>query len=212
MKYLKLFEEVSMKQQPFYLKNDTLYISNDFAEYITQDVSKHLQDRRDDFFGGVKNNFFGGVKKTYSTTNGNPHIWTSYKERMTNTNIRIRWSKGGFSNAFAMNIYIYRCNTISTESGKFQYYIGGASGSSEMHGKNMIRATRQCNINLIKEFFPIFKHIPYAHKKLQINSFFDVIKNAVSEKPELAKYLTEGDYPKDYENFLIRQQTDLYNL
>lgn len=205
MKYLKLFEEIDIKQQPFFLsKGDRLYVSDDFAKYMARDVPEHLKDRRDDFFGGVR--------KTYHMKNGK--TWTSFKERMTNTNIKVAWSKGGLRDTYAMSIYIYRRGDdyLKNESGKFKYYIGGTSGDSEMHGKNMIRGTRQCNINVIKKFFPIFEYIPYAHKKLQENTFFDVIKNAVEEKPELAKYLTEGDYPKDYQDFLIQQQTELYNL
>lgn len=198
MKYLKLFEEIIIKQQPFYLSNDRLYVSDDFAKYMARDVPEHLISRRDDFFSGIKT--------TYKN-------WTNFKEKMTNTNIRVRWSKNGLKNFYVMSIYIYRRdNYLNNESGKFKYYIGGASGDSQMHGKNMIRSTMQCNINVIKKFFPIFEHISYAHKKLQENTFFDVIKNAVEESPELAKYLTEGDYPKDYQDFLIQQQAELYNL
>ena len=152
MRHIKLFEEINIKQQPFFLsKTDRLYVSDDFAKYIAKDVPNHLIDRRDDFFNDVK--------RTYTTKSG---TLTTFKVRMTNTNITVTWSKNGMRNTYAMSIYIYRRGDsyLNNESGKFKYYIGGASGDSEMHGKNMIRATRQCNINLIKKFFPIFEHIP----------------------------------------------------
>lgn len=111
-----------------------------------------------------------------------------------------------------MSIIINRNSPRKLPGGNYNYYIDGNSGDYEMYGKNMIRATKQSIINVIKKFFPIFKYIPYAYKKLEENLFFDVIKNTIKEKPELAKYLNEGDYPKDYEDFLIQLQMNKYNI
>lgn len=208
MKYLKLFEENNIKQQPFFIsKNDRLFVSDEFAKYIAQDISSYLIDIRDDFFGNVKNTY-------NSIINGKSHIWTTFKERVLNTNVKVFWSKNGLGENYVMNVRIYRYGDsyLNNESGKFKYYIGGISGDSEMHGKNMIRATRQCNINLIKKYFPIFEHIPYAHKKLQETPFFDVIKDSVKENPKLSKYLNEIDYPQDFSDFILRQQINKYNL
>ncbi len=203
MKHLKLFEDINIKQQPFWLSGDKLYVSDYFAKYIAKDVPEYNKKSNDDFFNNVKTsytspNFFGS---------GKSHTWESYVEKFARTNVIVRWR-----DIYAMNIIIKGRIDRKNDSGQFHHYIGGSSGDSSMHGKNMIRATRTCNINLIIKYFPIFNYIKNAHKKLQSDKFFDVIKNAIIENPKLKKYITEGDYPKDYDDFLIHLKTDLYNL
>jgi hypothetical protein len=196
-------EKINCNQQPFYLRNtDRLLISDDFAKFITKDVTVHDMTRNIIFFNNTRHT------RTYQWNN-KPSTYTRYDERMATTGFSVRWNRGGSGFNYAMTIYIYRVNEQTNDSGKFQYYIGGRSGDSEMFGKNMIRATRQCNINLIKKYFPIFNHIKYAHKKLQTDTFYDVIKKSIQENPKLDKYLSNSDVPKEIKvklNHILRKE------
>lgn len=53
--YWNIDESFSTKQQqPFFLKYGRLYISDNFAKYITKDLSGYLKSKRDDFFSDIK--------------------------------------------------------------------------------------------------------------------------------------------------------------
>lgn len=54
-----------------------------------------------------------------------------------------------YNNSYAMSILIRK-----NERNGFRYYIEGNSGDFSMHGKNMIRATKEINLKIIQIFFP----------------------------------------------------------
>ena len=94
----------------------------------------------------------------------------------------------GWGQRYGMNIFISRCNVKNNEFGHFQYNIGGNSGDSNMHGKNMIIATKECNLNLMIQLYPIIKYIKNFYKRLRLEGFCDIIKDSIIKKNSLIKY------------------------
>jgi hypothetical protein len=173
MKYLKLFEEYSIIQQPFFLIGDTLFISDEIAHRMvpTEEIdksnlgwSKYKQKQIKCFFDNIKDE------------NG-------YNVNRVGTNMSVGWGL-----MYKMDLSIYRANVRDNEFGHFEYYVTGISGTHEMHGKNMLRATRECNLNLIKKLYPIVGNIKSFYKRLKNKeSFFDIIKNELIRNPGIAK-------------------------
>ena len=185
MKYIKAYESLNKIQQPFFLRNDRLYISDEIAHRVTPTIKdlmvkyknrtkkfyKELLQRYIDFFNQTKN------EKVYRISR---EINTLYSTTYGNTS----------GLGYAMNINILLGNNYSNQSGKFQYYISGRSGDSEMHGKNMIRATKECNLNFMIKLYPILKYIKKFYTKFRLGdkTFLDIIKEEVIKNPSLAQY------------------------
>jgi len=207
VKYLKkyqLFEENSITQQPLFLTTGgRLYVSDDFAKFLTE-------------YGTFKDNSSGNWKKLYSENNKeffsnirkpwigkNGSKFNPYQKRYAYTNLTVRYDKGkNFKGGgiYAMNIMLYRGANFNNDSGKFNYYVGGRSGDFEMYGKNMIWATRNSIFNLICKFFPIFFHIKDGFKKLKGENFYQLIEDEVDKDVRLENHL-EFNYTKGLDNY-----------
>jgi len=189
MKYLKYFENNNIEQQPFYISNNTLYISDSLAVELTptyNDLKKRYHNNPD--FADLIN------KKNIDFFNRERDEKGYIKSREIHTNIKVRWR-----NMYSMNIIIkYRGNCLENEFGKFNYYITGNSGDSEMHGKNMKRATDECNYHLIIKLYPIVEHIKNFMRifKSKEYGFLDIIKKSLDKDIMLAKY----GIPKELEH------------
>jgi len=222
MKYLKLFEEINIKQQPLFLSpSDRLYVSDDFAKYITEygTFKDNTSDNWKKLYVKYNKEFLNDERDSYDKEGEKAWAGLSkpYKRSYAYTNLTVRYDKntnfkGG--GTYAMNILLYRHNR-NNNSGNFKYYIGGNSGDFEMHGKSMIRATRNCNYNLICKFFPIFLHIKDAYKKLkQGEPFYQLIENELDKNPSLENYLN-FEYLKGLENYPdieSKMMANKYNL
>ena len=204
----KIFENNNIiTQQPFYLSSDTLYISTDLAKEITPKPEK---------LRNISNN----LNYTNHIIQKNIYFFENsrdekgfYKSRYINTEHTIK-----YNGMYAMTIFLYRAyaEPMHTSLGYFQYYIGGSSGDHDMHGKNMVRATIDCNLNLMIKFYPIIKHIKNFYKllKLKDQSFFNIIKIAIDNDITLAQYGIPKEikhlFDKNIENAVINSYK--YNL
>jgi len=184
MKYLKYFENTEIKQQPFFLNGDRLFISDDFAKSITPTISV-LKKRYS------KHGNFNSFAEDENQKNKDFYLNTKDEKGYTisrdiKTYLTVRYTEEHYQ----MTILIYRGSIKNNEFGIFQYYIGGYSGDYSMHGKDMIRATRDCNLNFMSKFYPIVKHIKNFYKLLRLKdkSFFDIIKEAINKDITLAQY------------------------
>lgn len=199
MKYIKLFEN-KKEQQPFYLRDsDYLYISDELAHRITPTIDelKRNSNRMDwikwqyqnqlDFFNNKKN------EKGWS-------ISTSI-----NTNIHVE-----YNDMYRMNIiFKRRGNEYINEFGNFRYYIDGTSGDYKMHGKNMKRATRECNLHFMEQLYPIIKNIKDFYQKLKNKGFFDIIREELFKNPNIAKNGIPTELESEFGYLYIAYQ---YNL
>jgi len=180
MKYLKYFENIEIKQQPFFLNGDRLFISNEFAKLITPTLSKLKKIYKNPGPAEYENQ--KNIDFYLDTKNENGYTIS----RQIITHLNVRYS----NDHYQMDILIFRGSLKNNEFGIFQYYIGGNSGDSNMHGKNMIRATRDCNLNLMIKLYPIVKNIKNFYKilKSKEKGFLDIIKDAIDKDITLAQY------------------------
>lgn len=201
MKYLKYFENIEITQQPFYLSpGDFLYLSEDIAKSLRPSLkeirkiynpgwaNKELQDH-DDFFNDVRKED-GYLKKT---------------------NINIIRSVT-YDRNLKMNLHLSRFSPErNNEFGTFKTKLSGQSGDYSMHGKNMKRATRECNLNFIITLYPIVAYIKNFYKifKSGDKSFFDIIKEALDKDIMLAQYGIPKEikylFDNDIEGSIIQQ-------
>jgi hypothetical protein len=181
MKYIKSYEQkTTIKQQPFFLtKGDNLYLSDDFTKKIApspievrkycKNVSyaEHIIQQNEYFFSDERD------EKGYR------------QSTRLSPNINVRYD----NNQYQMTIVMFKGSNYDNEAGHFYYYIGGHSGDHDMHGKNMIRATRDCNLNFISKFYPIVLHIKDFYKRFKNKElFFDIIRDSVITDPTIAQY------------------------
>ena len=205
MKYLKYFENNIINQQPFYLSGDYLFISDDMAKLLTPNYSKLKSIYKNK---GVLNYINQEQIDFYNNEKDDKGF---YKARNINTQIKVR-----YDNMYAMTIFIKRRGGILENNyGKFQYFIGGNSGDSDMHGKNMIRATRECNYNLMIIYYPIVEYIEnfYNILKSREKGFLEIIKDSLSKDIILAKYGVPKELKKYFrgsEEAIIN--SDKYNI
>lgn len=201
---IEKIKNTTIKQQPFFLRGDRLYISTKFAKEITPFNNKQNNKTEWRDFVYKKNvEFFKDTKEEWVSSTGG--VYNSYVANQANTNITVRY-KG----SYGMNLYIKRGNEKNNEFGKFKYYIGGYSGDFEMHGKNMIRNTRECNLNLIIKYYPIVSHIKDFYKKLKNKPFFDIIKEEILNNTQLADYTP--DELSDDQDVGHLKMTNNYNI
>lgn len=181
MKHLKYFEQNDIIiQQPFYLTDhDYLYLSDDLSKklapnfnnkkgvynnsYINRELSKQI-----DFFNNTKND------KNQTVI------------RSINLDMSVIWQS-----MYKMNLSLYNGGyDRDTKFGNFKYYLIGNSGDSDMHGKNMIRGTRDANLNFIIKLYPIVKYIKNFYKilKTKEKGFFEIIKDAILDNHKLIKH------------------------
>jgi hypothetical protein len=181
MKYLKTFEQKNtIKQQPFFLtKVDYLYLSDDLAKKVAPSTDKIRKKYKNVDYAEytIKENeyFFNNEK--------NEKGW--HKSTRLSTDIHVRYNY----NQYRMDIVIFKGANYDNEAGHFYYYIGGNSGDYDMHGKNMIRTTRDCNLNFIAKFYPIVLHIKDFYKRFKNKElFFDIIRESIIKYPTIAQY------------------------
>lgn len=194
----KLFENKEIIQQPFYLRGDRLYISDELAHRIVPTLEELKKNSKNpnyvkwayqnqlDFFNNTKD------EKGWSIST------------RINTQIHVR-----YNDMYRMNIVIFRGVKYNNEYGHFQYYIGGSSGDHDMHGKNMVRATRECNLHFMEQLYPIVKNIKEFYKKVQNNKFFDIIREELIKNPNIAK---DGVPPELEDEFGHLYYANKYNL
>ena len=173
----KLFEELNTKiQQPFFLVGDMLYVSNELAHKMTptkEDYTRIDNPRWAEYMNQQNIDFFAGTRdeKGYLKSN---HIGT--------------YMSVGYGLMYKMNLSIHRGNVRDNEFGHFEFYIGGNSGSHDMGGKNMTRATRECNLHLMEKLYPVVANIKDFYKKMKNKEgFFDIIRNAILKNHNIAK-------------------------
>lgn len=177
MRYIKLFEKLNIVQEPFFLTGDRLYISNELAHKMTPTLedyirmgynpgwSKYNDEQNQNFYTRVKN------EKGF------------VKSNRIGTEIKVRYY--GY---YAMTISIHRGNVYDNEFGHFEYCIGGNSGDHDMHGKDMIRVTRECNLHLMEKLYPIVKNIKNFYKRMKNKEgFFNIIRSEIIKNPNIAK-------------------------
>jgi hypothetical protein len=199
MRYLKYFEDLNKIQQPFMLINDTLFISDEIAHKMTPTLEelnkKGYREGWSEYTCKNNKNFYGNIKDE----NG------YYISNHVVTDISVV-----YNGIFKMDLSIYRGNERDNEFGHFEYYIGGNSGDHYMHGKNMVRATRDCNIHLMEKLYPIVKNIKNFYKRLKNKEgFFDIIRDEILKNPEVAK---DGIPPELEEEFGHISASYKYNL
>jgi hypothetical protein len=182
MKYLKYFENNTENiQQPFYLTDhDYLYLSNELAKKIAPNfnnkkgiwsddsINRELQ-KQIDFFNNTRND----------------------KNQLIVRYIYIDKSVTWNNNSYSMRLSLYNSGyDRDTKFGNFRYYLIGNSGDSEMHGKNMVRGTRDSNINFIIKLYPIVKYIKNFYKilKTKEKGFLEIIKDAILKDRDLIKH------------------------
>jgi len=180
MKYLKYFESNEIKQQPFYLTpGDHLYLSDEISKLVTptkKDVKKMYKNPS--YINRVEQDqidYYNDVK----TEKGQIKIRRIYLAK------KCSWDGGRYS----MSLSLYRY-TNSNNFGIFRNCLDGMSGSFEMHGKDMKRATRECNLNFMISVYPIVGHIKNFYKifKSKEKGFLDIIKDALDKDIMLAQY------------------------
>jgi len=181
MKYLKYFESIEIMQQPFYLSNDHLYLSDDVSKRVTPTLSelkmiykanpiwadRTIKDQ-EDFYNDIR------------TENGNLKI----------RNINLHKSVS-YNDGYLMNLSLHRRSPLlNNEFGIFKNWLDGNSGDSNMNGPNMKRATKECNLKFIKKLYPIVEHIKnfYNIFKSKDKVFLDIIKDAIDKDITLAQY------------------------
>lgn len=179
MKYIKSYEKLqSVFQEPFFLSSsgNILYVSDEFAKkilpkykrskYNQSYITRELENQKD-FFNNTVN------EKGY------------LKARRISLDMTVRYD------IYSMSLFLSRnLNGKTTKSGTYHSYLSGRSGDSEMHGKNMIRATRECNMNFMIKFYPIIEHIKDFYKIFKTGElgFFEIIRNALDKNIMLAQY------------------------
>ena len=173
MKIKRFNENITITQQPFYLrKSDYLYISDDLAKSITPTVDDMIKKGwRYEFTDQRNKDFLNNIKVT------NDRGFTHYKSNQITTLYQVKY--GG--NSYSMSITIRRGNSFNNEFGKFQYLIGGISGDYEMHGKNMVRATRECNL----------------------------IRNAILKDPSIVKYGLPSELEEEFDHYVSSYKYNL---
>lgn len=198
MKYLRLFEELNTVQNPFYLTGDRLYISNELAHKITPTLEDYMRPDNPGWaiYNDQKNkDFYAGTRseKGYLISN------------QIGTKIQVR-----YNDMYAMNISIHRGNTINNEFGHFEYTIGGTSGDHSMHGNNMVRATRECNLHLMEKLYPIVKNIKNFYKRMKNKEgFFNIIRSEIIKNPSIAKDGVPDELEEEFGHMYIAHK---YNL
>ena len=159
-------------QQPFYLKRDRLYISDNLAKSLS--ITTNYKNKYNDIW------FQNNLKHNEDFFNGNRYTgkYTGHKRNFILTNYNVK-----FQNMYSMNITVRRGNMFNNEHGTFKYYIGGNSGDTEMHGKNKIRITRECNFNFIYKIYPFTLEIKDLKKQLKEHKLFIKIISKCSNLP-----------------------------
>jgi hypothetical protein len=199
--WLKEYENTSqIKQQPFYLrKSDFLYISDQLAHQIAptpEQIKRRCTNKNyADYLIKQQEHFFNDTKTEAGNTVSSIFLFKNVT----------------YKDMFRMDLSIHRRgNHYNTEFGNFYYYLTGNSGDHDMHGKNMIRATRECNLHFMEWLYPIIKDIKDFYKKFKNNDdFFGLIKNEIYKNPEIAK----DGVPKELEEELgYIQAAYKYNL
>lgn len=195
MKYLKYFESNEIKQQPFSLSGDYLCISDEIARQLVrtpEEIRQHLikcEPRWIEHTINETEDFFNNTRRETS-----PNGYGGYKVNRLSTKYQVGWGQG-----YGMNLSISRCNVKNNEFGHFQYEIIGNSGDHDMHHTNMIRATRECNLNLMIKLYPIVEHIKNFYKRLRLEGFFDIIKDSILKNNSLVLYGVPQEFEGEFD-------------
>lgn len=191
MKYIKTYENLHNYQEPFFLTPtaDMLYLSDDLAKSILPNfknkigkynewyINKELENQKHFFNNTVDEKGYLKARRISLDT----HV--SYNNDMYRMNLSLSRRTDGRKTTF----------------GTYYCYLVGDSGDHSMHGKNMIRATRDCNLNFIIKLYPIVKHIKNFYKIFKTGEFgfLEIIKNALDKDIMLAQYGVPKELLKD---------------
>ncbi len=205
MKYLKYFENNDIiTQQPFYLTNhDYLYLSDDLAKKLAPNFNNKRGIWND-------NSIDRELEKQIDFFNNTKNDKNQTIVRYINIDKSVTWN----NNNYRMNLSLYNGGyDRDTKFGNFRYYLIGNSGDSEMHGKNMVRGTRDSNINFIIKLYPIVKYIKNFYKilKTKEKGFLQIIKEATLNDNNLIKHGVPDELLEDEDiGYLV--YGDKYNL
>lgn len=208
----KIFESNVIVQQPFFLtKGDILYLSNDMAKKVTPTPNELRNMKRFPITDDIRmKRILDEQKSFFSDEKYKTGILKGYKVRR----LPIWKSVGWRNNTYRMDLILSRGVKKDNNAGIFYYYITGNSGNSEMHGRNMVRGTRDANLNFMILYYPIVRYIKNFYKKLKDGElFFDIIKKALEKDIVLARYCV----PKELEYIFsdsekMVKNVDKYNL
>ena len=133
-------------------KHDYLFISDDIVKEIIP-TYQDIYDSRADW----KEEERVRRSKLDTPNFGDKRISLYYSKQ---------YKQVGYGGGYAMNLDLYKfTETRVNKFGSFNYYLRGNSGDHEMHGKNMVRSTRECNMNFMAKIFPIVKNLKYKDMK-----------------------------------------------
>jgi len=191
------------KQQPLFLsKSDYLYLSDKLVNEIKPTKERlmkislnknswvdYIYNKNEDFLNDIRND----------------------KNYRKSTFMYLFMSVEFSPNMYNMSLLIgSKINYFSNDSGKFKYYLRGNSGDFEMHGKNMIRATRECNFKFILKLYPIVEHIKNFYKRFKNGELFlEIIESELINNPNLGKF---GVPEELYDKYGHLERLEKYNL
>lgn len=202
MKYIKTYENLTNIQDPFYLSKsgEYLYLSDDLVKSITPTLSELSKKYNNNIVKRIYNDQLLFLSKE-----------TNERGFKKVNRLDIQIHIGYSANNYRMNMIIF-----NNHSNNYNYYLGGNSGDHDMHGKNMKRATRECNLKFMIKMFPIVAHIKDFYKKFQNQerSFLEIIKDEIDKNIMLAQYGIPPQikhlFDEDLEDIVIN--TNIYNL
>lgn len=202
MKYIKTYETLINKQEPFYLSKsgEYLYLSDDFVKSITPSLHELKKQYNKEIANRIYNDQLSFLSKEKNERGFN---------KIKRLNIQIHMGYG--ANRYRMDMIIF-----NNHSNNYNYYLGGNSGDHDMHGKNMKRATRECNLKFMIKFYPIVAKIKNFYKKFQNQdrTFFEIIKDEIDKDIMLAQYGIPKEikhlFDDDLEDMVINSK--IYNL
>ena len=198
MKYIKYFENNNLEQSPFFLsKSDYLYLSYDFAKKIAPNYENNSNAK-------FNINFINNQLEYQKIFFDKSSIRRLNKIFL---NIGVSYNIG-----YGMNLELSK-RVVDTKFGSYYCFLSGYSGDHEMHGKNMARATRECNLNFIIKYYPIVKHIKnfYSIFKTGEYDFFELIKKSIIKDNKLINHGVPSELEKDKEISMLISMNK-YNL
>lgn len=198
MKYIKYFENNNLEQSPFFLsKSDYLYLSYDFAKKIAPNYENNTKYR----INFINNQL--EYQKIFFDKSSEPI--RRLNKIFLNMNV-------SYNIGYVMNLELSK-RVVDTKFGSYYCFLYGYSGDHEMHGKNMVRATRECNLNFIIKYYPIVKHIKnfYSIFKTGEYDFFELIKKSIIKDNKLINHGVPSELEKDKDISMLISMNK-YNL
>jgi hypothetical protein len=182
----KIFENNNVQQPVFLSKTDFLYLSDDLTKSILPtdfEMAKRLSHNQNFLKTQLKRKEYFISGKDWEDTYFN----SKTKILSFGTYLSVSWR----NNTYRMDLVVRSRgdNILNNNAGSFKFYLTGSSGDYQMHGKNMVRGTRDANMNFMIKMYPIVEYIKNFYKRLKNGElFFDIIKEAIINDKSLVKY------------------------